>query len=54
MGGMFTVMKVREGLATNDFRDPGPYRNPKGTVAYEFTGDPAELPLRSSGGTNPG
>ena len=37
MGGMFTVMKVREGLAPNDYRDPGPYKNPEGTVAYEFT-----------------
>jgi hypothetical protein len=32
---MFTVFKVREGLAAGDYRDPGPYRNPKGTVAYE-------------------
>jgi len=36
MGGMFTVMKVREGLAADDYRDPGPYKNPEGTVAYEF------------------
>jgi hypothetical protein len=35
MGGMFTVMKVREGLAANDYRDPGDYRNPDGTVAHE-------------------
>jgi hypothetical protein len=35
MGGMFTVMKVREGLAANDYRDPGDYRNPDGTVARE-------------------
>jgi hypothetical protein len=25
MGGMFSVIKVREGLATNDYRDPGWY-----------------------------
>ena len=30
MGGMFTVMKVREGLGANDYGDPGPYRNPAG------------------------
>ena len=24
MGGMFTVMKVREGLGANDYKDPGP------------------------------
>jgi hypothetical protein len=35
MGGMFTVMKVREGLGANDYRDPGPYKNPEGTVAHE-------------------
>jgi hypothetical protein len=32
MGGMFTVAKVRDGLAPGDYRDPGPYRHPKGTV----------------------
>jgi manganese oxidase len=47
MGGMFTVMKVREGLAPNDYRDPGPYTNPEGTVAYEFQGQPAQPPRRS-------
>ncbi len=35
MGGMFTVMKVREGLAVGDYTDPGPYKNPPGTVAHE-------------------
>jgi FtsP/CotA-like multicopper oxidase with cupredoxin domain len=39
MGGMFTTIKVREGLARGDYRDPGPYRNPKGTVAYEWGGE---------------
>ena len=28
MGGMFTVVKVREGLARNDYKDPGWYRAP--------------------------
>jgi hypothetical protein len=35
MGGMFTVMKIREGLARDDYTDPGPYKFPAGTVAYE-------------------
>lgn len=35
MGGMFTTVKIREGLAANDYTDPPPYRNPAGTVAYE-------------------
>ena len=36
MGGMFTVMKVREGLAGDDYKDPGWYQHPQGTVAYEW------------------
>ena len=31
MGGMFTVVKVREGLAANDYNDPGWYQHPPGT-----------------------
>ena len=33
MGGMFTVIKVRESLAHGDYRDPGWYEHPAGTVA---------------------
>lgn len=43
MGGMFTVVKVREGLATNDYNDPGWYRHPEGTVAFEYTGPNSAL-----------
>jgi FtsP/CotA-like multicopper oxidase with cupredoxin domain len=46
MGGMFTVVKIRADLASNDYRDPGPYRHPEGTVAYEFKGT-VDLPPRS-------
>jgi len=38
MGGMFSVVKVREGLAPGDYRDPGWYRHPPGSVAREWTG----------------
>jgi manganese oxidase len=38
MGGMFTVVKVRDGLAANDYNDPGWYRHPTGTVAYAWNG----------------
>ena len=38
MGGMFTVVKIREGLARGDYKDPGWYRHPKGSVAYEWKG----------------
>jgi hypothetical protein len=52
MGGMFSVMKVREGLARDDYKDPGPYKNPLGTVAYEFKGAIPEAPSRK-GATAP-
>jgi hypothetical protein len=48
MGGMFSVVKVRENLAPDDYKDPGPYKNPPGTVAYEFVGDAAEAPRAPS------
>jgi hypothetical protein len=36
MGGMFSVVKVREGQAKRDFADPGWYEHPEGTVAYKL------------------
>ena len=39
MGGMFSVLKVREGLARDDYRDPGWYSHPAGSVAYEWSGE---------------
>ena len=36
MGGMFTVVKVREGIT--NYSDPGWYRHPAGTVAGPVTG----------------
>jgi hypothetical protein len=39
MGGMFTTLKVRADLARGDYKDPGWYRHPKGTLAYEWTGE---------------
>jgi FtsP/CotA-like multicopper oxidase with cupredoxin domain len=38
MGGMFSVVKVREGISADDYTDPGWYENPPGTQAYEWTG----------------
>ena len=38
MGGMFSVVKVREGLASGDYKDPGWYKHPPGTATYEYTG----------------
>ena len=39
MGGMFTVIKVRDDLARGDFADPGWYPSPKATVAHRVSTD---------------
>ena len=36
MGGMFTVLKVRDNIKRGDYTDPGWYEHPKGTVAYQI------------------
>jgi hypothetical protein len=52
MGGMFTVFKVRDGLARDDYRDPGPFKHPEGTVAYEWKGT-APAPARGATAPSP-
>ncbi|MGQ0750228.1 MAG: multicopper oxidase family protein [Betaproteobacteria bacterium] len=56
MGGMFTVVKIREGLARGDYTDPGWYKHPEGLVAYEWTGAPpvASRAEPQSGAVAPG
>jgi hypothetical protein len=55
MGGMFSVVKVREGLAKTDYKDPGWYKHPEGTVAFEYKGprqalnEPVRVPQKASG-----
>jgi len=39
MGGMFTVIKVRDDLAIGDFGDPGWYPNPTGSMAHRVSSD---------------
>src|SRR5258707_679353 len=51
MGGMFTVMKIRANLAHGDYRDPGWYQAPAGSVAYPWAGEPP--PSERGGGTAP-
>jgi FtsP/CotA-like multicopper oxidase with cupredoxin domain len=48
MGGMFTAVKVRDDLPRGVYKDPGWYRHPQGTVAYEYTGQLAQ-PSRATG-----
>jgi FtsP/CotA-like multicopper oxidase with cupredoxin domain len=57
MGGMFSVLKVRADQRPGDYRDPGWFSHPPGTVAREFTGPlaapdrppdrPPEVPARA-------
>ena len=42
MGGMFSVVKVRDDVASGDYRDPGWFKHPRGTVAREYTGQDLE------------
>lgn len=51
MGGMFTVMKVRREQKPGDYSDPGWYRHPAGTQAWEWTGSlPQSVTSDSAGG----
>jgi len=51
MGGMFTVVKVRKDQKPGDYKDPGWYRHPAGTLAYEWNGAlPEPARSTSSGG----
>jgi FtsP/CotA-like multicopper oxidase with cupredoxin domain len=36
MGGMFTMVKVRKDQKPGDYKDPGWYKHPAGTVSYEL------------------
>jgi hypothetical protein len=49
MGGMFTVAKVREGIARDDYKDPGWYKHPQGTVAYAVSSGTPEPQRRTDG-----
>jgi hypothetical protein len=36
MGGMFSVVKVRADQQPNDYSNPGWFKHPKGTRAYQY------------------
>lgn len=40
MGGMFTLVKVRDDIAAGDFSDPGWYSHPAGTMARRISSNP--------------
>jgi hypothetical protein len=40
MGGMFTVVKVRDEIASGDYRVAGWYDHPEGTRAHRISSDP--------------
>ena len=45
MSGMFSVVKVRDDIERGDFKDPGPYKHPAGTLAEEVPGEyTADMP----------
>ena len=45
MGGMFSMLKVRDDQPRGDYSDPGWFEHPEGTVAWEYTGE-LEEPAR--------
>jgi FtsP/CotA-like multicopper oxidase with cupredoxin domain len=51
MGGMFSVIKVRKEQKPGDYKDPGWFKHPAGTVAYEWKGALAEPARSQSGGS---
>ena len=50
MGGMFSVVKVRKGQKAGDYSNPGWFKHPQGTVAYELNGTPPETARARSAG----
>ncbi len=50
MGGMFTVLKVRREQKPGDYRDPGWFAHPQGTVAWEWKGAAPDAVRSSNAG----
>jgi FtsP/CotA-like multicopper oxidase with cupredoxin domain len=52
MGGMFSILKVRKDQKPGDYKDPGWFKQPAGTQAFEWTAplpDPARFKAESPG-----
>ena len=55
MGGMFSTVKVRRDQKPGDYRDPGWFKQPAGTQAFEWTGampEPARFQSEVSSGND--
>lgn len=50
MGDMFTILKIRKGIARNDYSYPGWYQHPSDTKAHEWM-DKTSFPTLSSSET---
>jgi hypothetical protein len=56
MGGMFSMLKVRRDQKPGDYTDPGWFRHPAGTIAYEWSGalaEPARFAAQGRGAMAP-
>jgi hypothetical protein len=51
MGGMFSVLKVRKDQKPGDYSDPGWYKQPAGTQAWEWTGPAPAAPSAPAAAT---
>jgi manganese oxidase len=54
MGGMFSMLKVRRDQQPGDYADPGWFKQPAGTQAFEWTGalaEPARFAAEPSAGS---
>jgi hypothetical protein len=53
LGGMVSVVMVREGLAANEYKNPGWYKHPAGSVAYRIDRQDSSPPRQSENATTP-
>ena len=55
MGGMFSMLKVRKEQKPGDYKDPGWFKQPAGTQAFEWTGvmpEPARFQSETASGAS--
>ena len=53
MGGMVSVLKVREGLTKKSYKDPGWYQHPAGSMAREWEGELPDAPSAQGSSVQP-